>query len=192
MKSSCRNEKTFPFSDMTFTVVWRRKKISKIQKPIFENLRNFRGFFFFFFLHSCFDRILSYLFKLCKHKERENPQEWTLEGIENISFVNLSLSDDTFDTFSSSSYFFFLFLHQFTSSWDTCSKPQNICNFFFLLFICFLWYVFCVALVDRSLESGCKTMFYDALKYVYSKHNANYELRLMRLFTVFSPASYAF
>jgi hypothetical protein len=41
----------------------------------------------------------------------------------------------------------------------------------------------CVIAVDRSLESGCKTMFYDATKYVYSKHNANYELPLMRPFT---------
>ena len=134
MKSSCRNEKTFSFSVMTFAVVSHRKKYQKFKSspPSFiSKLMTFsRLYFFFFHCASCFDRILLYLFKLCKHKEGENLQEWALEGIENISFVNLSLSDDIFDTFSSSLCFPFPLCINSDPLETHAPKPKTFVTFF--------------------------------------------------------------
>lgn len=155
--------KLFPFSVKTFSVVWRRK--IKIQKLLHQNFYDIMRRFFFFKLQCLvlLPIFLPYLFKLCKHKEGENPQERALEGIKNISCVNLSLSDDTFDTFSSSLCFscFSLFLDSHPLETHAPSPKTFVTFFFSFCNICFLC-VFSPALcswTDIHLKAVVKQCF---------------------------------
>lgn len=112
---------------------------------------------------------------ICKHthQNKKNPPEiGSSSEQKHSSFVNLSLSDDTFDTFAS---------FVVASSFWICGLSRHMLPEQLYLLFCvlpsFCIFIFCrllmvLCLWTKSLENGCKTLFYGAAKYVYSKHKS--------------------